>query len=44
MREILNTEEDERTGVAYGARAGTWTRVGTGIEECATEVMTLHIK
>ena len=34
MREILNTGEDEWTGVAYGARAGT------GTEERATEVVT----
>ena len=32
MREILNTGEDERTGVAYGARPGT--------EERAAEVVT----
>ena len=34
MREILNTGEDERTGVAYRARAET------GTEERAAEVVT----
>ena len=37
MREILNTGEDERTGVAYGARAGT------GTEERAAEVVTCSL-
>ena len=38
MREILNTGEDEQTGVPYGARAGTRAGVaagtGAGTEEC----------
>ena len=43
MREILNTGEDERTGVAYGARAGTRTGVaagtGAGTEEHVAEAV-----